>query len=151
MTKDEALKLALEALKLLPPLAWTPETAKRNHEAITRCKEALAQPPLPVQEPQDPMRHYITPLMEQQMFDSWCPYKGNPDPRTVWSAAIDSANGLALAASGAIHRKQTTAPLPVQENQGLIEWKEQGEAIMAQAGVGFWLGAWWADRPWRQK
>ena len=42
-------------------------------------------------------------------------------------------------------------PWAVQENQGLIEWKEQGEAIMAQAGVGFWLGAWWADRPWRQK
>jgi len=48
---------------------------------------------------QDPMQHYITPLMEQQMFDDWCPYKGNPDPRTVWSAAIDSANGLLLAAS----------------------------------------------------
>ena len=40
---------------------------------------------------------------------------------------------------------------PVQENKTLIEWKEQGEAIMAQAGVGFRLGAWWADRPWRQK
>jgi hypothetical protein len=40
---------------------------------------------------------------------------------------------------------------PVQENKTLIEWKEQGEAIMEQAGVGFWLGAWWADRPWRQR
>ena len=40
---------------------------------------------------------------------------------------------------------------PVQENKTLIEWKEQGEKIMAQAGVGFRLGAWWADRPWRQK
>ena len=40
---------------------------------------------------------------------------------------------------------------PVQENKTLIEWKERGEAIMAQAGVGFRLGAWWADRPWRQK
>jgi apolipoprotein N-acyltransferase len=39
---------------------------------------------------------------------------------------------------------------PVQENKTLIEWKEQGEAIMEQAGVGFWLGAWWADRPWRK-
>ena len=38
---------------------------------------------------------------------------------------------------------------PVQENQVLIEWKEQGEVIMAQAGVGFRLGVWWADRPWR--
>ena len=40
---------------------------------------------------------------------------------------------------------------PVQENKTLIEWKERGEKIMAQAGVGFRLGAWWADRPWRQK
>ena len=40
---------------------------------------------------------------------------------------------------------------PVQENKTLIEWKEQGEAIMEQAGVGFRLGAWWADRPWRQR
>lgn len=36
-----------------------------------------------------------------------------------------------------------------QENTALLEWKQQGEAIMAQAGVGFRLGAWWADRPWR--
>ena len=38
-----------------------------------------------------------------------------------------------------------------QENPSLIEWKEKGEEIMAQAGIGFHLGAWWADRPWRQK
>jgi hypothetical protein len=36
----------------------------------------------------------ISPLDEQQMFDDWCPYKGNPDPRVVWAAAIDAANGL---------------------------------------------------------
>jgi hypothetical protein len=61
-----------------------------------RC-ETTTPPAAPV--PQDPMQHHITPLMEQQMFDDWCPYKGSPDPRTVWSAAIDSANGLLLAAS----------------------------------------------------
>ncbi len=38
----------------------------------------------------------ITPLEEQQMFDEWCPYRGNPDPRTVWAAAIDAANGMLL-------------------------------------------------------
>jgi len=38
----------------------------------------------------------ITPLEEQQMFDDWCPYKGNPDPRTVWAAAIDAVNGMRL-------------------------------------------------------
>lgn len=41
----------------------------------------------------------ITPLMEQQMFDDWCPYSGNPDPRTVWSAAIEAVNGLHLTVS----------------------------------------------------
>jgi hypothetical protein len=40
----------------------------------------------------------ITPLEEQQMFDDWCPYKGNPDPRTVWAAAIDAVNGMLLGA-----------------------------------------------------
>lgn len=42
-------------------------------------------------------------------------------------------------------------PVQEQENPSLIEWKEQGEEIMAQAGIGFHLGAWWADRPWRQR
>jgi hypothetical protein len=45
----------------------------------------------------------ITPLMEQQLFDDWCPYKGNPDPRPVWAAAIEAVNGLLLAnATGAV-------------------------------------------------
>lgn len=39
---------------------------------------------------------------------------------------------------------------PEQLNQALLEWKEKGEAIMAQAGIGFRLGEWWADRPWRK-
>ena len=47
-------------------------------------------------EKQKPMA-FITPLMEQQLFDDWCPYKGNPDPRTVWAAAIEAVNGLLLA------------------------------------------------------
>ena len=41
-------------------------------------------------------KFYITPLEEQQMFDDWCPYKGNPDPRVVWAAAIQAANVLFL-------------------------------------------------------
>jgi hypothetical protein len=39
---------------------------------------------------------------------------------------------------------------PEQENQALLDWKDEGEAIMAQAGIGFRLGGWWADRPWRK-
>ena len=42
-------------------------------------------------------------------------------------------------------------PVQEQENPAMIEWKEKGEEIMAQAGIGFHLGAWWADRPWRQR
>jgi hypothetical protein len=42
---------------------------------------------------------FITPLMESQMFDDWCPYKGNPDPRVVWAAAIEAVNGLLLEAT----------------------------------------------------
>ena len=42
---------------------------------------------------------FITPLMESQMFDDWCPYKGNPDPRVVWAAAIEAVNGLLLGAT----------------------------------------------------
>lgn len=49
---------------------------------------------------------FITPLMEQQMFDDWCPYKGNPDPRTVWSAAINSVNGLLLGANVDTHQSE---------------------------------------------
>ena len=54
---------------------------------------------------------HITPLMEQQMFDDWCPYKGNPDPRTVWAAAIDAANGLTLGATA--YPEQAKAVEPV--------------------------------------
>lgn len=46
---------------------------------------------------------------------------------------------------------QPEQPEQEQENPALIEWKEKGEEIMAQAGIGFHLGAWWADRPWRQR
>ncbi|MBV5322745.1 MAG: hypothetical protein JZU60_02785 [Ilumatobacteraceae bacterium] len=42
----------------------------------------------------------VTPLEEQQMFDDWCPYKGNPDPRVVWSAAVDAVNAMLEAAKG---------------------------------------------------
>jgi len=50
-----------------------------------------------------------------------------------------------------ILREALEQPVQEQENPTLIEWKEQGEEIMAQAGIGFHLGAWWADRPWRQR
>jgi hypothetical protein len=52
MTKDEALKLALEALeKSWNPVIPSAERETNAKEAIAAVKEALAQPPLPVQEP----------------------------------------------------------------------------------------------------
>lgn len=44
MTKDEALKLALEALENLPALNWIPEKDMQVQKAITAIREALAQP-----------------------------------------------------------------------------------------------------------
>ena len=92
MTKDKALKLALEAIEELRYSSSTFKSDKLSAEAITAIKEALAQP---AQQPVE----FITPLMEQQMFDGWCPYKGSPDPRTVWAAAVDAVNGLLLGAT----------------------------------------------------
>ena len=63
-----------------------------------------------------------------------------------YEAALLVAYQSGFADGKAAERK----PLTDKENKTLIEWKEQGEAIMEQAGVGFWLGAWWADRPWRK-
>jgi hypothetical protein len=56
-----------------------------------------------------------------------------------------------LGAEVVIEALNTALAQPVQENPALIEWKAKGEEIMAQAGIGFHLGAWWADRPWRQR
>ena len=36
-------------------------------------------------------------------------------------------------------------------NKELTEWVEEGEKLLALGGVGFKLGVWWADRPWRKK
>jgi len=52
MTKDEALKLALEALETELCIDWTnvnesEAAAEKMHEAITAIKEALAQPVQP--------------------------------------------------------------------------------------------------------
>jgi hypothetical protein len=52
----------------------------------------------PAARPTEPVKA-ITPLMEQQMFDDWCPYKGSPNPRTVWAAAVDAVNGILLGAA----------------------------------------------------
>ena len=47
MTKDEALKLALEAIEELRYSSSTFKSDKLSAEAIAAIKEALAQPPQP--------------------------------------------------------------------------------------------------------
>jgi hypothetical protein len=49
MTKDEALKLALEALEFFKNLSLSMKEMELAEDAITAIREALAQPPLPVQ------------------------------------------------------------------------------------------------------
>ena len=36
------------------------------------------------------------------------------------------------------------------EDAAMVAWVEKGEKIFAQAGIGFMLGCWWTDRPWRE-
>ncbi len=75
---------------------------------------------------------FITPLMEQQMFDDWCPYKGNPDPRVVWAAAVDAVNGLLLGAT----------PQPAQQQT----WKQGGLVTLNQdpyPSLGEWFVQFW--------
>lgn len=55
MTKDETLKMALEALKEAQTNNDGPEHWDRNKNAITAIKEALAQPPMPLQPEQEPV------------------------------------------------------------------------------------------------
>ena len=100
----QAAQQALEALKSAAIFVDSFRGQKATQEAITALKAALEQQAEPVA--------FITPLMEQQMFDDWCPYKGNPDPRTVWAAAIESVNGLLL---GAYPPKAEQQAEPVQK------------------------------------
>jgi hypothetical protein len=65
--------------------------------------------------------------------------------------ALESDNPYIRQLAANALRNAFVQPEQEQENPALIEWKEQGEEIMAQAGIGFHLGAWWADRPWRQR
>lgn len=37
------------------------------------------------------------------------------------------------------------------DNELLLEWIQKGETLFKNPGLGFRIGAWWADRPWRNK
>ena len=129
----QAAQQALEALEAITRSVQSDHQAEIAEDAITTLREALAQ---------EHALHELArlgqeieqaePVQEQKYEKRIAPYS------TTLSMLLN-----------------TTPPQqqaePVQENKTLIEWKERGEAIMAQAGVGFRLGAWWADRPWRQK
>jgi hypothetical protein len=125
---EEALKIALEALEVSKP-SWAggkflDDRISKHNDTIDVLRKLLAQPDIKhsneciknnwqvcscgVEKTQPEQRSvsehlepvaYITPLMEQQMFDDWCPYKGNPDPRVVWAGAVEAVNGLLLGAT----------------------------------------------------
>lgn len=37
------------------------------------------------------------------------------------------------------------------EIKRITDWKDEGANILENAGVGFKLGVWWADRPWKMR
>jgi len=37
------------------------------------------------------------------------------------------------------------------DRAALLEWQARGELLLANPGIGFRIGAWWADRPWRDR
>jgi len=42
----------------------------------------------------------------------------------------------------------------IEQEQRITEWYKRGEEIMARAAswsVMFYIGQWWADRPWRDR
>ena len=134
MTDQELMQQALEALTAYDGT----NGASQRKRVLAALRERLAQPE---QEPVAWMfQHDETGRMNYVSND------GIHNPTTF----IEMNPRYALVCPLYTAPPQQQAE-PVQENKTLIEWKEQGEKIMAQAGVGFRLGAWWADRPWRQK
>lgn len=101
--------------------------------AIEALRAALAQPE------QEPVV-FITPLMEQQMFDDWCPYKGSPDPRTVWAAAVDSVNGLLLGASAQpAQAEPEQEPVAWQINDGTSTYVTDRRVDAEEAAAEGWV------------
>jgi hypothetical protein len=74
MTKDEALKLALEALELCTNAGMIPMYLKANEKAITAIKEALAQPE------QEPVAEIVSDTfgcLSTKWRDEWTPNEGD--------------------------------------------------------------------------
>ena len=95
MTKDEALKQALIALEDLQSLDSQDVWLDRWSEAITAIKEALAQPPLPVQEPKRAMH-----TKYRELYDS----VGYMVCEVGRAGTIDPRNPLVTSVMCALHR-----------------------------------------------
>jgi hypothetical protein len=116
MTKDEALKLALEALEGIHPGNMTPMAEEYWNKAITAIKQALAAP---VQEPVATNKIYVTreqlaelypppaaqpavPLTDEQIEHLWETRVSQPCPsypleKSDWvqfARAIEAAHGI---------------------------------------------------------
>jgi len=119
MTKDEALKLALVTLERTGNIAGFAH--EREQAAITAIKEALAQPPLPVQPAQEPVA-YID--VEQRRLQWAKPMNWNT-PTTVNLPKIPLYTA-------------PPAPLPVQEPISCARCKdleEQAYDLLGQLKV----------------
>jgi hypothetical protein len=98
MHKDEALKLALEAIEELRYSSSTFKSDKLSAEAITAIKEALAQPPLPVQPEQlevwadkqslDQIANFDATIYAKGGFDNATPLYTTP-PQRPWVGLTD--------------------------------------------------------------
>jgi hypothetical protein len=99
-----------------------------ERDLVNRLREAALVVADAVQEPVA----YITPLMEQQMFDDWCPYKGSPDPRTVWAAAVEAVNGLLLGAIPPTAQRQWVGLTTADLDEIDAPIRERGSATIAE-------------------
>lgn len=61
------------------------------------------------------------------------------------SEILDYSRMLLAAAESAIRADERA-----QEQKRLADWYAWGDAISERAGYLFFLGTWWADRPWRK-
>ena len=130
MSKDEALEDCKTHREAWRDAILTTQHASKEHGDVSYWSHELAvfdrvfKTLNSLAEPVQESVGLITPLMEQQMFDDWCPYKGNPDPRTVWASAIDAVNGLLLGVTPPA--AQTAVPegwklVPVEPTDAMVQ------------------------------
>ena len=134
VTLRQAAQQALEALEWSTPNV---DSSITYEEAITALRAALAKA--------DEDRAWV-----EERKANWA-----EDKALAKRNALEEADRIRKAEEDGLcwacgHKAEVALAEPDQEDQALLEWHEEGEAILAQAGIGFRLGKWWANRPWRK-